>query len=109
MRPGLAYGQVDLEGTSAVSGTVNGVLPFAISQAFGHSQVNAGWVVGGGTEGRLANSNWTLKLEALYMDLGTINALVHVRVVAPGQLLLPEPGDKSQRTLISPTRLFAPG
>jgi len=71
---GLAYGQVDLEGTSAVSGTVNGVLPFAISQAFGHSQVNAGWVAGGGTEGRLANSNWTLKVEALYMDLGSLNA-----------------------------------
>jgi outer membrane immunogenic protein len=71
---GLAYGQVDLEGTSVASGTVNGVLPFAISQAFGHSQVNAGWVAGAGTEGRLANSNWSWKLEGLYMDLGTLNA-----------------------------------
>jgi outer membrane immunogenic protein len=70
---GLAYGKVDLEGTNTVSGTVNGVLPFSVSQAIGHSQVNTGWVVGYGTEGRLALPGWTWKIEGLYMDLGTVD------------------------------------
>lgn len=49
---GLAYGKVDLEGTSTVSGAVSFVAnpslstPFSISPAFGHSHVNTGWVVG---------------------------------------------------------------
>jgi outer membrane immunogenic protein len=71
---GLAYGRVDLEGTNAVTGTINGVLPFSVSSGFGHSQVNTGWVAGYGTEGRLGNSNWTWKIEGLYMDLGTLDA-----------------------------------
>jgi outer membrane immunogenic protein len=67
---GLAYGRVDLEGTNSVSGT-EGVVTFSVAQALSHSQVNAGWVVGYGTEGKLLIPGWTLKAEALYMDLGT--------------------------------------
>jgi hypothetical protein len=49
---GLAYGRVDLEGTSTVSGAVNSAFPFSITQVIGpHSHVNTGWVVGYGTEG----------------------------------------------------------
>jgi outer membrane immunogenic protein len=74
---GLAYGKVNLEGTSTFSGTVTGgglPLPFSVTQGFGHSHVNTGWVVGSGTEGKLLIPGWTYKIEALYMDLGTINA-----------------------------------
>jgi outer membrane immunogenic protein len=46
---------------------------FSLTQAIGHSQVNTGWVAGYGTEGRLGNSNWTWKVEGLYMDLGTVD------------------------------------
>jgi outer membrane immunogenic protein len=75
---GLAYGKVDLEGTSTVSGTVGlgglvFVSPFSITHAIGHSNVNTGWVVGYGTEGRLGNSNWTWKVEGLYIDLGSLD------------------------------------
>jgi outer membrane immunogenic protein len=72
---GLAYGKVDLEGTSNVSGGFVGFCcsPFSNTQAFGHSQVNTGWVVGYGTEGVLAIPGWTWKVEGLYMDLGTLN------------------------------------
>jgi outer membrane immunogenic protein len=71
---GLAYGEVKINGTSAVSG-IEGVNPFGpASQTFGHSQVNTGWVVGYGTEGRLGISNWTWKIEGLWMDLGTLDA-----------------------------------
>ena len=69
---GLAYGKVDLEGTNTISGQV-GLNTFSVTQAIGHSQVNTGWTVGIGTEGRLFNSNWTWKVEALYMDLGHID------------------------------------
>jgi outer membrane immunogenic protein len=71
---GLAYGKVDLEGTNTVTGQQSNT-PFTISvtQAFGHSQVNAGWVVGTGTEGKLLIPGWTYKIEGLYMDLGALD------------------------------------
>jgi opacity protein-like surface antigen len=70
---GLAYGKVDLEGTSTVSGTT---LPFSITHAIGHSHVNAGWTLGYGTEGVIAfwgARKWTWRVETLYMDLGHLN------------------------------------
>src|SRR5262245_27167438 len=69
---GLAYGKVDVEGTSTVSGTIGGA-PFSNVHAVGHSHVNAGWTAGYGTEGRLAILGWTWKIEGLWMDLGSIN------------------------------------
>jgi outer membrane immunogenic protein len=72
---GLAYGKVDVAGTSALTGTLpTGVVPFSVTQAFDHSNVNTGWVLGYGTEGRLGTSNWTWKVEGLYMDLGHLDA-----------------------------------
>jgi outer membrane immunogenic protein len=70
---GLAYGKVDLEGTTLVSGTAPGGIQFSIAQAFGHSHVNTGWTVGSGTEGRLSIPGWTYKLEYLYVDLGSLD------------------------------------
>src|SRR5262249_12402413 len=67
---GLAYGRVGIDGTTAV--TVPGF--GSPSQAFGHSQVNTGWVVGTGTEGKLLIPGWTYKIEGLYMDLGHLDA-----------------------------------
>jgi outer membrane immunogenic protein len=75
---GLAYGKVDLEGTGTVGAVLffgpSGQPPLSVTQAFGHSQVNTGWVLGYGTEGRLALANWTWKIEGLYMDLGHLDA-----------------------------------
>jgi outer membrane immunogenic protein len=70
---GLAYGKIDLEGTSIVSGSINAVPLFSVTRSIGHSQVNTGWVVGYGTEGRLGVTNWTWKVEGLYMDLGQLD------------------------------------
>jgi outer membrane immunogenic protein len=70
---GLAYGEVKINGTNRLTGTENGILPFTINNAFGHSQVNTGWVAGYGTEGRLGATNWTWKVEGLYMDLGHLD------------------------------------
>jgi outer membrane immunogenic protein len=69
---GLAYGRVGVDGTSVISGTV-GASPFSISHAVGHFNVNAGWVVGYGTEGKLLIPGWTYKIESLYLDLGHLH------------------------------------
>ena len=66
---GLAYGKVDIAGASTV--TVPGFV--SVTQAFSHSQVNTGWTIGSGTEGKLLIPGWTYKIEALYMDLGTLD------------------------------------
>lgn len=72
---GLAYGKVGFDATSTVSGTASpcglGSCPFSISHAISHSQVNTGWTVGFGTEGKLLIPGWTYKIETLYVDLGS--------------------------------------
>jgi outer membrane immunogenic protein len=91
---GFAYGKVDFEGTNTVSGTlhtVSGVpLSFSTNSAFGHNAVNTGWVVGYGTEGRLALTNWTWRIEGFWMDLGHLDTAgvtgSTVEAVPPGFL-----------------------
>jgi outer membrane immunogenic protein len=70
---GLAYGEVKLAGTvTETFNDVGGGGPITSGTTpFGVSKVNAGWTVGGGIEGALAN-NWTWKIEYLYLDLGSI-------------------------------------
>jgi outer membrane immunogenic protein len=84
---GLAYGEVELNGTRTVSGTVAG-LPFSIAHALGHSEVNLGWTVGAGLEGALGN-NWTWKAEYLYLDLASLDdpdlAVIKINSVSGGQ------------------------
>jgi len=94
---GLAYGEVKINGTSTVSASIcanffgcdNSV---SGAQAFGHSQVNTGWVVGYGTEGKLATPGWTWKVEGLWMDLGTLDA------AAPGVTVVLQPSQPAVAT-----------
>jgi opacity protein-like surface antigen len=69
---GLAYGKVDLGGTSTVSG-LSGLGPFSVTNSLSHNAVNTGWVVGYGTEGKLLIPGWTYKIEGLWMDLGHLD------------------------------------
>src|SRR5262249_53217777 len=61
------------------SGTISGCAPgcpvaFSTTHAIGHSNVNTGWTLGYGTEGRLAGMpGWTWRVETYYMDLGHLN------------------------------------
>jgi outer membrane immunogenic protein len=71
---GLAYGRVGVDGTGTLSGNL--AIPtntFSAVHTIGHSQVNTGWVVGFGTEGKLLIPGWTYKIESLYMDLGSLD------------------------------------
>ena len=77
---GLAYGEVKINGTSTVSGTVAALgppTPFTVTESFGQSHVNTGWVAGYGTEAVIdfwGLRNWTWKIEGLWMDLGSVDA-----------------------------------
>jgi outer membrane immunogenic protein len=83
---GLAYGGVKISGASAANGiaqltdatgSTDALLKFSVNEAFSSSSINPGWVVGLGTEGRIdfwGASNWTWKVEGLYMDLGTLDS-----------------------------------
>jgi len=59
---GYAYGKAQRDGDIQVRQGV-----FAAGSL---SATKSGWTVGGGVETRLWNSNWSAKLEYLYMDLG---------------------------------------
>lgn len=66
---GFAYGEVKTGGS--VTGT--GLAGTPLTVAFpGTSSTRSGWTAGGGIEGRIV-SNWTWKLEYLYMDLGRVS------------------------------------
>ncbi len=87
---GLAYGRVGVDGTSTVSGVL--VIPtntFSATHTVGHSQVNTGWTVGYGTEGKLLIPGWTYKIEYLYVDLGSLDdtdAVAEVSGASGGQI-----------------------
>jgi outer membrane immunogenic protein len=77
---GLAYGEVKIDGTNAISVSCPPCSHSAsgsFSQPFSQSHVNTGWVLGYGTEGAIdfwGAHNWTWRIESLYMDLGHLNA-----------------------------------
>jgi outer membrane immunogenic protein len=64
---GFAYGRVVLNATE--SPFLVGGLPGGV----GVSSTQTGWTAGAGVETRLWNSNWTAKLEYLFVDLGTLS------------------------------------
>jgi len=71
---GFAYGAVNRSGTINENLTTPG-FTFTGNTTFNVSRVNAGWTLGGGVEGKLAG-NWTWKAEYLYLDLGSVSALM---------------------------------
>jgi outer membrane immunogenic protein len=79
---GLAYGQVELSGTSNVTGSVvlpGGVVPITPgATVFDASKTKVGFAVGGGIEGKCSYwlpAGWTWKLEYLYVDLGSLDTV----------------------------------
>lgn len=77
---GLAYGSIKTSGAFA-GVTPNGV---AVAVAGSSSDTRIGWTVGGGIEGKIT-TNWSAKLEYLYMDLDNFRAGSFT--LAPGSLI----------------------
>ncbi len=73
MRVSVICGQVAPLILAAVT-----TVPFSTSHAINHSQVNTGWTVGFGTEGKLLIPGWTYKTESLYKTLAMIQCLTSV-------------------------------
>ena len=72
---GLAYGGVRLSANSAVNAVPTGfAFAFAGNTQFSGSDTRFGWTAGAGVEGKFSRaSNWTWKVEYLYVDLGSLN------------------------------------
>jgi outer membrane immunogenic protein len=67
---GLAYASVDHTLSASCIGCAQGVNFGSFTESRDKTQV--GWTVGGGAE-LLHDSNWLLRAEALYVDLGSEN------------------------------------
>ena len=78
---GLAYGSIKTSGAFA-GFNANGVAVAAIGS---NSDIRVGWTVGAGIEGKIT-SNWSAKLEYLYMDFDSFSAAtLHARAGQPDQ------------------------
>jgi outer membrane immunogenic protein len=77
---GLAYGEI--RSTPALTFVVGAP---GVSTTFPPPSTHwkAGWTVGAGVEGALAG-NWTVKLEYLYVDLGTVSDIFPLVPLPPG-------------------------
>lgn len=71
---GFAYGRIDSNYISGFNG-----FPFLLGSS---SSTKFGWTIGAGIEGAL-DSNWSLKAEYLYMDLGSYGANLGTGTVGP--------------------------
>ena len=80
---GLAYGEIETGGS--ITGTnINGAPVGVLFPGVSSTQV--GWTAGAGIEGRISG-NWTLKLEYLYMDLGSVGSGPLSTGIASGRVL----------------------
>lgn len=69
---GLAAGEIR---SSFTDGVAAGFFPGGVATLDSRT-TRVGWVVGAGVEGAIAN-NWTIKVEYLHMDLGSVDASVN--------------------------------
>jgi opacity protein-like surface antigen len=82
---GLAYGQVGLSGVANINAsTTSPPGTLTALAAFNANKLNTGFAAGGGIEGKffpsiLPNCSW--KIEYLYLDLGSVDAVVPIPVI----------------------------
>jgi outer membrane immunogenic protein len=82
---GLAYGNVSVSGSTALSARAFFVSYGPNASSFGASETRLGFTVGGGIEGRLTAllpPGWTWKLEYLYVDLGSLDVATTITAIS---------------------------
>jgi outer membrane immunogenic protein len=123
---GLAYGEVKVVGSAAATGVPIGSLPFSCISASGcpfqpfgawsNSQIPVGWTAGFGVERVLGDYHWSVKLEYLYVDLGSVHTTFATQALCFGNgntggagcgNLLPSSGTISTRVIDNIVRLGA--
>ncbi|MDT3686929.1 MAG: porin family protein [Pseudorhodoplanes sp.] len=72
---GLAYGEVKISGndTISVDEGQDGDIDAVFQRSFAYTKTKVGWTIGAGVEGQTTWSNWTWRIEYLYIDLGNVN------------------------------------
>jgi outer membrane immunogenic protein len=79
---GLAYGRFGISGNTIITGLPSNHIPIVsgppsvVTTQFDASKTDVGFTVGGGMEGKFSYwlpSNWTWRVEYLYLDLGSID------------------------------------
>jgi outer membrane immunogenic protein len=79
---GLAYGQASFSGNVNLNATGPAGIAFGpTTTSFSQSKTNIGFAAGGGMEGRVAPTNWTWKLEYLFVDLGSLNTSTSITAI----------------------------
>ena len=77
---GLAYGETSVSDTI----TVTTSFPSTAATSIGDLKTKFGWTLGAGIEGAFPNSSdWTWKLEYLYVDLGSLSGSSTDPVIGP--------------------------
>ena len=69
---GLAYGSVNVNGSATATVDVNANTPPAPFASWNQSTTKVGWAVGAGMEQSI-DKNWSLMVEYLYVDLGSVS------------------------------------
>jgi outer membrane immunogenic protein len=81
---GLAYGEVERRGSVAGSTSLLGIIPLnSFAGSYDVTSTRVGWTVGAGLETKVPTTNWSIKFEYLYVDLGTNNDVFNT-IYAPG-------------------------
>jgi len=89
---GFAYGRIEEQGSAAYSGTVSAISPgFSLNcptanatcYAGNSSRVAIGWTAGAGAEYRLPGTSASVKVEYLFVDLGTGDTLRLANTATP--------------------------
>jgi outer membrane immunogenic protein len=98
---GLAYGGVKVSGNTNISGSSGNILFTPTGTAYSASRTNVGFSVGGGVEGKFSlwlPANWTWKLEYLYLDLGSLEAVSSFSAPTSALSVLPLTGSITAHT-----------